>query len=116
IRQVSKRQSAKDKSATGKPAIIGEAAVAAARDQVARVIRDGDADEQALGSAAPRAEGAARPTDEARPKGPDLPPGDRPAPQEPKQEPRAAPPAAAASAPAAAKSNGRRRKILIGVA
>ena len=77
--------------------------MAAARDQVARVVRDGDADE-AL--SAPRAEGVARPVDEARPAAPVA-----PAPQAPVM-PQAAPQTAAAGND---KAGGRRRRILIGV-
>ena len=77
--------------------------MAAARDQVARVIRDGDADE-ALSP--PRADGAARPADEAKPAAPVT-----PAPQAP-VAPQGAP---AASAAPEEKSGGRRRKIVIAV-
>jgi membrane fusion protein, multidrug efflux system len=80
--------------------------VAAARDQVARVLRDGDADEAI---APPRAEGVARPADEARPAAP----GPQ-APAEPRVAPTGAPPAA--NAANEDRSGGRRRKILIGVA
>jgi membrane fusion protein (multidrug efflux system) len=77
--------------------------VAASRDQVARVVRDGDADE-AL--APPRADGAARPLDEAKPAAPVV-----PAPQPP-ATPQGAP---AANAATEEKSGGRRRKIVMGV-
>jgi membrane fusion protein, multidrug efflux system len=76
--------------------------VAAARDQVARVVRDGDADE----ALSPRAEGVARPSDEARPAAP--------APAEPRVTTQAAPPVADDASED--KSGGRRRKILVGVA
>jgi membrane fusion protein, multidrug efflux system len=75
--------------------------VAAARDQVARVVRDGDTDESL---APPRAEGVARPVDEARP-------AVTPAPQAPAM-PQGSPPAAANAG--VEKSGGRRRTLLIG--
>ena len=78
--------------------------MAAARDQVARVVRDGEADE-AL--APPRAEGVARPIDEARPAAPVT-----PAPQAP-VTPQGAPQAAAQLADEE-KPGGRRRVLLIG--
>src|SRR5262249_26344346 len=80
---------------------MGRPGVAAARDQVARVIRDGDADE----ALSPRAEGVVRPSDDSRPAAP--------APAEPRVAAQGVP-----SAPDAAeeKSGGGRRKILLGVA
>jgi membrane fusion protein (multidrug efflux system) len=82
--------------------------VAAARDQVARVIRDGDGE---LDVGVARGDGASRVADQSV--------VERPAPHEARPEPRTAPQAPTQpdeTAPADAKAGGRRRKILIGVA